>query len=83
MNPGKMLHSNSVGSPLIPSVSVAFISFDPTCLVLPVKRTSPDTENHEQNGYAKVHDDKCIFMTNVDKSDTTYTDKHKDNMREV
>ena len=40
-----------------------------------VKRTSPDTENHEQNGYAKVYDDNNIFMTNVDNdnSDTTYT----------
>ena len=49
------------------------------------KRTSPDTENHEQNGYAKVYDDKYTFKTNVDNdnSDTTYTDKHKHNMREV
>ena len=41
---------------------------------LDVKRTSPDTENHEQNGYAKVYDDNNIFMTNVDSdnSDTTY-----------
>ena len=39
-----------------------------------VKRTSPDTANHEQNGYAKVYDDNNIFMTNVDNdnSDTTY-----------
>ena len=41
-----------------------------------VKRTSPDTENHEQNGYGKVYDNKCTFMTNVDTSDTTYTDKN-------
>ena len=40
-----------------------------------VKRTFPDTENHEQNGYAKVYDDNNIFMTNVDNdnSDTMYT----------
>ena len=31
-----------------------------------VKRTSPDTAIHEQNGYAKVHDDKYTFKTNVD-----------------
>ena len=50
-----------------------------------VKRISPDTANHEQNGYAKVHDDKYTFKTNMDNdnSDTTYTDKHKHNMREV
>ena len=41
-----------------------------------VKSTSPDTENHDKNGYAKLNDDNNIFMTNVDKSDTTYTDKH-------
>ena len=50
--------------------------------VLPsVKSTSPDTENHDKNGYAKLYDDKNknIFMTNVDKnySDMTYTNKHK------
>ena len=45
-----------------------------------VKRTSPDTANHEQNGYAKVYDDKNTFMTNVDNCDTTYTDKHMRNM---
>ena len=41
-----------------------------------VKRTFPDSENHEQNGYAKVYDDNNLFMTNVDNdnSDTTYTD---------
>ena len=40
-----------------------------------VKRTSPDTENHDKNGYAKLFDDNNIFMTNVDNdnSDTTYT----------
>ena len=39
-----------------------------------VKRTSPDTENHEPNGYAKVYDDNNIFITSVDNdnSDTTY-----------
>ena len=44
-------------------------------LTVSVKRTSPDTENHEQNGYAKLYDDNNIFMTNVDNdnSDTTYT----------
>ena len=44
-----------------------------------VKSTSPDTENHDKNGYAKLYDDNNIFMTNVDNnnSDTTYTDKHK------
>ena len=46
-----------------------------------VKRTSLDTAIHEQNGYAKVCDEKYTFKTNVDNSDTTYTDKH--NMREV
>ena len=51
----------------------------------PVKRTSPDTAIHEQNGYAKVYDDKYTFETNVDNDncDTTYTNKHKHNMREV
>ena len=33
--PGKMFHSNSVGSPLIPSVSVALRSCDPSYPVLP------------------------------------------------
>ena len=49
-----------------------------------VKRISPDTAIHEQNGYAKLLDHKYnILMTNVDNdnSDTTY--KHKHNMREV
>ena len=45
-----------------------------------VKRTSPDTENHDKNGYAKVYDDNNTFMTNVDNCDTTYTDKHMRNM---
>ena len=46
-----------------------------------VKRISPDTAIHEQNGYAKLLDHKYnILMTNVDNdnSDKTYT-----NMREV
>ena len=64
---------------LLSTVSLIFL------LHLPcgVKRTSPDTAIHEQNGYAKVHDDKYTFMTNVDNDncDTTYTHKH--NMREV
>ena len=34
--------------------------------VFSVKRTSPDTENHDKNDYAKVYDDNNIFMTNVD-----------------
>ena len=44
-----------------------------------VKSTSPDTENHGKNGYAKLYDDKNLIMTNVDNdnSDTTYTNKHK------
>ena len=39
------------------------------------RRLSPDTENHDKNGYAKLYDDNNIFMTNVDNdnSDTTYT----------
>ena len=53
------------------------------CKTVGVKRTSPDTAIHEQNGYAKVYDDKYTFKTNVDNCDTTYTDKHKHNMREV
>ena len=46
-----------------------------TILGVRVKRTSPDTENHDKNGYAKKYDDNNIFMTNVDNdnSDTTYT----------
>ena len=57
-------------SPLTKSTASGF----PKCNV---KSTSPDTENHDKNGYAKVYDDNNIFMTNVDNSDTTYTDKHK------
>ena len=47
-----------------------------------VKSTSPDTENHDKNGYVKLYDDKNTFMTNVDNdnSGTTYTDKHMRNM---
>ena len=43
-----------------------------------VKSTSPDTQNHDKIGYVKLYDDKNLFMTNVDNSDTTYTNKHKD-----
>ena len=45
-----------------------------------VKSTSPDTENHDKNGYVKLYDDKNFIMTNVDNdnSDTTYTNKHKE-----
>ena len=35
VNPGKMFHSNSVGSPMIPSVSVAFLIDDPFNPFLP------------------------------------------------
>ena len=42
-----------------------------------VKSTSPDTENHNKNGYVKLYDDKNLIMTNVDNCDTTYTNKHK------
>ena len=44
-----------------------------------VKSTSPDTENHDKNGYVKLYDDKNLFMTTVDNnnSDTAYTNKHK------
>ena len=42
-----------------------------------VKSTSPDTKNHDKNGYVKLNDDKNFIMTNVDNSDTTYTNKHK------
>ena len=53
-----------------------------------VKSASPDTENHDKNGYAKLYDDNNIFMTNVDNnySDMTYTNKHKNteyNMRDT
>ena len=39
-----------------------------------------------KNGYAKLYDDNNIFMTNVDNSDTTYTEKHNNteyNMRDI
>ena len=42
-----------------------------------VKSTSPVTENHYKNGYVKLYDDKNLIMTNVDNSDTTCTNKHK------
>ena len=36
-----------------------------------VKRTSPNTENHDKNGHAKVYDNnKNFIMTNVNNSDT-------------
>ena len=41
-----------------------------------VKRTSPDTENHDKNGYAKLYDDNNIFMTNVD-NDNSDTDEQQ------
>ena len=40
-----------------------------------VKSTSPVTENHYKNGYVKLYDDKNLIMTNVDNSDTTYTNR--------
>ena len=48
-----------------------------------VKSTSPDTENHDKNGYAKLYDDKNIFITKVDQRDTTYTNKHKNTKNNV
>ena len=48
-----------------------------------VKSTSPDTENQDKNGYAKVSDDNNIFTTNVDNSDTTYTNKYKNTKYDV
>ena len=44
-----------------------------------VKSTSPDTENHDKNGYVKLYDDKNFIMTIVDNSDTTYTNKNDTN----
>ena len=41
-----------------------------------VKCTSPDTENHDKNGYGFQDNNKNIIMTNVDNSDTTYTNKN-------
>ena len=48
-----------------------------------VKRISPDTATHEQNGYAIIHNDKYTLKTIVDNdnSDTTYMTYT--NMREV
>ena len=43
-----------------------------------VKSTSPDTENHDKNAYGFQDNNKNFIMTNVDNSDTTYTNKHKD-----
>ena len=44
---------------------------------LVVKSTSPVTDNHYKNGYVKLYDDKNVVMTNVDNSNTTYINKHK------
>ena len=44
-----------------------------------VKSTSPVTENHDKNGYVKLYDDKNFIITNVDNSDTTYTNKNDTN----
>ena len=43
---------------------------------LPVKSTSPATENHNKNGYVNY---KNFIMTNVDNSDTKYTNKNDTN----
>ena len=49
-----------------------------------VKRISPDTAIHEQNGYAKLLDHKYnILMTNVDNVDNGNSDKTHTNKREV
>ena len=45
-----------------------------------VKKTSLDTENHEQNGYAKLYDDKNLIITNVDNDNS---DKMYTNMRNM
>ena len=37
-----------------------------------VKSTSPDTENHDKNGFGFQDNNKNFIMTNVDNSDTTY-----------
>ena len=44
-------------------------------LLLPdtVKSTSPDTKNHDKNGYVFQDNNKNFILTNVDNSDTTYT----------
>ena len=38
-----------------------------------VKSRSPDTENHDKNGYGFQDNNKNFIMTNVDNTDTTYT----------
>ena len=43
---------------------------------LNVKSTSPDTENHDKNGYVFKDNNKNFIMTNVDNSDTKYTNKN-------
>ena len=44
-----------------------------------VKSTSPDTENHDRNGDGFQDNNKNFIMTNVDNSDTTYTNKNDTN----
>ena len=44
-----------------------------------VKSTSPVTENHDKNGYVFQDNNKNFIMTNVDNSDTTYTNKNDTN----
>ena len=48
-----------------------------------VKSTSPDTENHDKNGYVKLYDDKNFIMTNVDNSDTKYTNTNDMNKHDA
>ena len=69
-------------------ITIHFSPVVTACTAYVVKSTSPDTENHDKNGYAKLYDDKNIFMTNVDNnySDMTYTNKHKNtefSMRDI
>ena len=48
-----------------------------------VKSTSPDTENHDKNGYVKLYNNKN-FMTNVDiNSDTKYTNTNDMNKHDA
>ena len=44
-----------------------------------VKSTSPVTENHNKNGYVNYNINKNFIMTNVDNSDTKYTNKNDTN----
>ena len=51
-----------------------------------VKSTSPDTENQDKNGYVKVYNNKNFITTNVDNSDTKYTNTngmHKHDARDL